>query len=381
MSLSIVELVILFICAVLVGITIHFFISSKRSLKIAPEETDRMNRSIEDWKSKYFNDMDERDKQLADLRDKLAESQENAREYKSEAEQMIKENRKLEAEFEGHDTMDEEFSVLKNRLSEAEQDAKEYRMEAENMIRMNKKLQAELDEYKKSAAQLQTAATTEKPAYIDQLRMAQSSLMEHNEKINRLLEQIDVIKEKEEQQKQILEEKEELNNQLSKLKGVLSDKEKEINNIRQKEQLTKEMNSILDSAYSEFNVLQSKIQKLETQLNQSKMLNVEYEDLKETHYKLIRDYEDQKSKLQSISSEHQQLTLQFDETADKLREANFQRQQLQKRVSYLEELNNDLHVVADANKKLESQLKKIGELESMLNVVSEERDTLLRRQP
>jgi len=109
------------------------------------------------------------------------------------------------------------------------------------------------------------------------------------------------------------------------------------------------------------------------------MLNVEYEDLKETHYKLIRDFEDQKVKLQSITSEHQQISLQLDETSDKLREANFQRQQLQKRVAYLEELNNDLHVVADANKKLESQLRQIGELESMLNVVSEERDTLLRK--
>ena len=379
MTLSIVELVILFLCAVLVGITIHFFISSRRSLKLSTEDADKMNRNIEDWKSKYFNDMDERDKQLSELKDRLVEAQENAKEYKSEAEEMIRQNRKLEAGFEEHDTMGEEFSELKKRLSEAQMDSKEYRMEAENMIRMNKKLQAELDEYKKTA--VQAPVVTEKPAYIDQLRIAQSSLMEHNEKINRLLEQIDVIKEKEEQQKQILEEKEELNNQISKLRNVLSDKEKEINNIRQKEQLTKEMNSILDSAYSEFNVLQGKIQKLELQLNQSKMLNVEYEDLKETHYKLIRDYEDQKAKLQSISADHQQLSLLVDETNDKLREANFQRQQLQKRVSYLEELNNDLHVVADANKKLESQLRKIGELESMLNVVSEERDSLLRRQP
>ena len=379
MTLSIVELIILFLCAVLVGITIHFFISSRRSLKISSEDADKINRNIEDWKSKYFNDIDDRDKQLADLKDSLIEAEENARVYKSEAENMIRQNRKLEAEFNEHDTMDEEFSELKKRLTEAEENAREYRIEAENMIRLNKKLQAEVDEFKKTAAQ--APVITEKPAYIDQLRMAQTGLMEHNEKINRLLEQIDVIKEKEEQQKQILEEKEELNNQISKLRIVLSDKEKEINNIRQKEQLTKEMNSILDSAYTEFNVLQGKIQKLETQLNQSKMLNVEYEDLKETHYKLIRDYEDQKAKLQSISAEHQQLSLQVDEVNDKLREANFQRQQLQKRVSYLEELNNDLHVVADANKKLESQLRKIGELESMLNVVSEERDNLLRKQP
>jgi hypothetical protein len=52
---------------------------------------------------------------------------------------------------------------------------------------------------------------------------------------------------------------------------------------------------------------------------------------------------------------------------------------LQKRIAYLEELNNDLQAVSDANKKLESQLKRIGELESMLNVVAEERDQLARR--
>ena len=71
--------------------------------------------------------------------------------------------------------------------------------------------------------------------------------------------------------------------------------------------------------------------------------------------------------------------MQLNEAEDKFREANFQRQQLQKRVSYLEELNSDLQVVADANKKLEHQLRRIGELESMLHVVSEENESLKRQ--
>jgi len=370
MTLSIVELVILFLCAVLVGITIHFFISSRRSLQLTSPEADNLNRNIEEWKSKYFNDLDERDKQLTALKDRLAEAEENAKEYRSEAAEMVRQNRKLEEEFSGYDERDKKYEELKHTLTDAKEDARIYRIEAEEMVKQNRKLEEELRNARKMTAQAPAVAVSEKPAtaYIDQLRVAQSSLMEHNEKIERLLDQIEVIK-----------EKEELNNQLNKLRIVLGDKEKEINNIRQKEQLTKEMTSLLDNTYNEFNVLQGKIQKLESQLNQSKMLNVEYEDLKETHYKLIRDFEDQKVKLQSITSEHQQISLQLDETSDKLREANFQRQQLQKRVAYLEELNNDLHVVADANKKLESQLRKIGELESMLNVVSEERDTLLRK--
>ena len=90
--------------------------------------------------------------------------------------------------------------------------------------------------------------------------------------------------------------------------------------------------------------------------------------------------EELKKKYQVISSDNKQLLEELTETGDKLKEANFQRQQLQKRVAYLEELNNDMQAVADANKKLESQLKRVGELESMLNVMAEERDELVRKQ-
>ncbi|MES1221382.1 MAG: hypothetical protein ABUT20_38130 [Bacteroidota bacterium] len=335
MTLSVVEIIILQLGAIVLGIAIHFFVSSRRSLRSTSFENEKMNSSIEDWKSKYFNDIDERDKELSDIKERLTEAEENARTYRSEAQEALREVRQLEEE---------------------------------------------LEIAKKQPIVQRVEAPAEKPDYMQQLRQAQSGLMEHNEKINRLLEQIDVIKEKEQQQQIILEEKEELNHQISKLRIILGEKEKEINNIRQKEQLTKEMNAVLDNAYSEFNVLQGKIQKLELQLNQSKMVNIEYEDLKETHFKMIRDFEEQKTKLHNVVSENQHFSQQVEELSDKLREANFQRQQLQKRVAYLEELNNDLHVVADANKKLESQLKRMGELESIINVVSEERDDLMRKQ-
>ncbi|RZK36769.1 MAG: helix-turn-helix domain-containing protein, partial [Hymenobacter sp.] len=92
---------------------------------------------------------------------------------------------------------------------------------------------------------------------------------------------IDIIKEKEELQRKILQTNEVLAEQVDHLKAQLSDKEKEVSHIRQKEQLTSEMKSMLDSTYQEFNTLQSKIQKLETQLNAAKLMNLEYEDLKE----------------------------------------------------------------------------------------------------
>ncbi|MEO7982999.1 MAG: hypothetical protein ABI688_02850, partial [Bacteroidota bacterium] len=121
-------------------------------------------------------------------------------------------------------------------------------------------------------------------------------------------------------------------------------------------------------------------QKLESQVNASRRLNLEYEDMKENHYRISQDYEEQRKKYNAIVSENKQLLEELTETEDKLKEANFQRQQLQKKVAYLEELNNDMQAVSDANKKLEGQLKRVAELESMLNVVAEERDELVRKQ-
>jgi DNA repair ATPase RecN len=136
----------------------------------------------------------------------------------------------------------------------------------------------------------------------------------------------------------------------------------------------------LDSAYNEFNTLQGKIHKLESQLSSSKMLNIEYEDLKEAYYKVIRELDESKNKINHYLHENQVLQIELSKVEDKLSESNQQRQQLQKKVAYLEELNNDLHQMTDANKKLEGQIKRLGELESKLNIVAEERDRLREKQ-
>ena len=318
----------LFFCAVSLGIVIHFFITSRRNLKGSTVETERIKKNVDDWKLKYFNDVEVKDKEVSELKSQLSEAQEN------------------------------------NRI---------YQIEMEELRRQQKRTQSELETVHKAEP------IEGKPNYIEQLRTTQASLLEHNEKINQLLENLEVVKENEEKQKLMEDENEELAGQVKELRFLVNQKEAEIHNIRQKENLTKEMTSMLDNAYSEFNTLQSKIQKLETQLSSSKLVTLEYEDLKEAYHKVSRDYEEYKAKFQALTVDNQQLTLQLNEAEDKYREANFQRQQLQKRVSYLEELNSDLQVEADANKKLEHQLKRIGELESMLNVVAEE-NQLLKQQ-
>ncbi len=334
LTLSILEIILLFFGAIILGITVHFTIASRRNFRSSMKDKDEENKLRDEWKLRYFNDIEAKEKELASLREQLTEAEENANIYSIEAEEMLRENKKLVAE-------------LKNAPKEA--------------------------------PPTPSIPQSEKPDYLEQLRNAQNSLLEHNEKINQLLENIDAFKETEEKHREDLKKNEELALQIAELRTKLSEKDKEISSIRKKEILTKEMTSMLDNAYSEFNVLQGKMQKLEAQANSSKLISLEYEDMKESYRRMNREFEDQKIKLNGLTNDYQQMQNQLVETEEKLRESNFQRQQLQKRVAYLEELNNDLQAVSDANKKLEVQLKRIGELESMLNMASEERDQLTRK--
>jgi DNA repair exonuclease SbcCD ATPase subunit len=371
LSLTLIEIIVLMLGAIMLGITIHFFIVSRKSLKItALNASGKIGRDLEQWKLKYFNDIEIKDKELSLTRQQLAETEENNNINSIEADEMRRMNKKLQGEIETLRKLSTENSNNSNSF------------EIEELQRQNKLLQAEIESLRKITVSSAGSVSEgdKKPVYMEQLRQAQNSLMEHNQKVNLLLSQIEMVKETEEKQQEIQNANKELTTQINDLKYLLSQKEEEIKNTRKKEHLTTEMTSRLDSAYNEFNVLQDKIQKLEAQVISSKRLSIDYDDLKEAQTKMVRDFEDQKMKYHAAASENQQLQAQLEEVEDHLREANFQRQQLQKRVAYLEELNNDMQAVAEANKKLESQLKRVGELESKLNMVAEERDELARKQ-
>jgi chromosome segregation ATPase len=331
LSLTIVEIIVLMLGAIVLGITIHFFIVSRRNLRSAVPQFHKSNKVSDELKTRYNSDMELKEKEIASLRQSLEEEKENSNIYNIEAEEQRNKNKKLK----------EEIAALK---------------------------------------MAQQSDTPNKPDFTDQLRQAQKSLTEQNDKLSNLLDQIDNLKSSSERQEYFKQENEDLANRIMELETRLLEKEKEISNIRQKAHLTKEMSSMLDNAYNEFQVLQSKIEKLELQAGNSKMNSVELENVREENLKLSRELEENKQRLQVALNENQQLKSHAVSLEDELKEAEFLQQQLEKKISYLEELNNDLQAVSDTNKKLEGQIKRIGELESMLNMLAEERDQLMRKQ-
>lgn len=394
LSLSILEIIVLMMGAITLGFTIHFFVVSRRSLNQSMREASgQPQKEAEAWKLRYFNEIEHRDQELNRLRKQLADTEENNEINTIEADETRKLNKQLKAEIEQlkHAQSQSGFSAageeLKQQIRQLKAENEKLRQavkpvpefsDADELRKQNKQLKAEVEALRQSveARPVLTVAAVQsgKPDYTEQLRKAQASLLEHNEKINQLLEQINLVKDTEEKQEELLKTNEELLEKIENLELQLNQKEKEANANRHKQQLSTEMTSMIDSAYNEFNVLQEKIQKLESQVNASRKISMEYEDMKEGYFRVNQDFDELKRKYNVSVTENKQLLEELTDTEEKLKEAVAQRQQLQKRVVYLEELNNDLQLVADANKKLEGQMKRIGELESMLNMMAGERE-------
>ena len=177
----------------------------------------------------------------------------------------------------------------------------------------------------------------------------------------------------------IREQNDELQKEILKLHSVIEKKDEEIEDLFQEAKTAQKMAARIDEVYAEFEQLQEKMMSMEKQAARANNLMLELEDMKQayeqSHKELIRKQE----KLEEVMNENHRMRQEMDTLEDKLSEANLQRQQLQKKVQFLQELNADMQGLSETNKKLQTELRRIGELESMLTMMSEERDYLLRK--
>jgi chromosome segregation ATPase len=130
--------------------------------------------------------------------------------------------------------------------------------------------------------------------------------------------------------------------------------------------LSKEMTERLEKAYEEFNFLQERISKIESQVIDPHTRNLQYEEIEQSYYRITKEYDELKLKHLTLMEENQRMLRKLADTEEKLRDSNFQKLQLAKKVVFLEELANDLQQVSGHHTKLEGQLKRISEIESLL---------------
>jgi chromosome segregation ATPase len=310
------ELIIFLLGALVLGFTLHYFWSSRNAIKIQKPIEEGISEN-DNWKLKYYNDMEIQERTLQQLRDRLAESEENEKILGMETEE------------------------LHARLEDLQQ------------------------RYQKTEALVKPPTAAEE--YLTQLKSAQENLLEHNQYINRLLQQIQMLKESEKKYQDLQQQQVSLNEQITSLHRQLSEKDTEIQRIMHEQRLVLEMNERMDKAFTDFTAMQEKLRKLENYLDQPHNKRIEYEQLQESYFKISREYDDVKGKQMALFEENQRLSRILADTEDKLKESNFQRQQYQKKALFLEELNRDLQDATEQHKKMESQLRRISEMEAILS--------------
>src|SRR5262249_16008110 len=94
-SISLIEIIILMLGAIVLGVTIHFFIVSRQNLNASPIELQKKSRQVETWKLKYFNDIQGKDRYLLIIKKKLEETEESNHIYAVEGEELNRQNKRL----------------------------------------------------------------------------------------------------------------------------------------------------------------------------------------------------------------------------------------------------------------------------------------------
>ena len=178
---------------------------------------------------------------------------------------------------------------------------------------------------------------------------------------------------------QLQKENTALKKTIGQFETMLEKQEAELEGAKQQAALAQKMASRIEEVHKEFDYLQTKIVDLEKQSRQANALAMELEDVKQAYEQLNKEVLRKQGKLEEVIAENQRLHFKLSETEDKLTEANFQRQQLAKKAQLMQEMNTDMQQMAETNKKLQTELRRIGELESMLNTIEEERASLLKR--
>jgi chromosome segregation ATPase len=317
-SVSIIEILIFQIGAIILGFSIHFFWTSSRTPPPSNAERPVLAGSslnpANEWRLKYVEESEARQKFEKQMRRDLEMSRDNE-------------------------------NLLVIELEEAKK---------------------EIDRLQELVKPPDEAEEPQADSYLDKLHVAHNHLHEHNQHMARLLAQIELLKEAERRHLNTQKVNEELHNTIHDLRKNLYERENELRMVRQQQTLTREIQERLDRAYTDYNGLQENISRLRTYLAKPENRTFEYDELQQSFYRLTSEFDGLKLKQQAMLEENQRLSILLADADDKLRESNFQRQQLQKKLVFLDEMNRDLQQLGEQNKRLDSQLRRVADIGNMM---------------
>src|SRR5438445_11476197 len=93
------EIIIFLFGALILGITIHYFWTSRNAIRIQKPAPDEGFNENDNWKLKYYTDMEVQEKTMQQLRDRLSESEENEKIYSVEADERREQMASLKEKY------------------------------------------------------------------------------------------------------------------------------------------------------------------------------------------------------------------------------------------------------------------------------------------
>src|SRR5580693_5208697 len=91
LTLGLPEIIVFLLVALILGFCIHFFWSSRKSIHVDDSASVEGINENDNWKLKYYNDMDMQERAQQQLRERLAEARENEQILNIEVEELRKE--------------------------------------------------------------------------------------------------------------------------------------------------------------------------------------------------------------------------------------------------------------------------------------------------
>lgn len=310
-------IVIFVVGAAILAIAVRFFVKSKQSITLPKDYNDPHTLSeADEWRLKYYESLDMHEKKVNELEDTIREAYQRENSIREE---VVKVRLQMEQ-------MEEEYENGKEPLD-----------------------------------------------YLGHLEKAHKNLETHHHQIQLLMAQLEKHKGTELQLLSTLRENEQLNQEMRKLQTMIVRKEEELQELRHQNTLAIEKTERLSKAYVEIKELQDKIRQLGEHMGGKNHSEYEFEEMQQSLFKLTKNSDELRMKQINLLEENQRLTRLVADVEDKLRESNFQRHQLAKKVGYLERLNNDLQIVAAQNNKLDNQLKRISEIDQILSEITQQK--------
>lgn len=166
---------------------------------------------------------------------------------------------------------------------------------------------------------------------------------------------------------------------IEELRSQIRTKEAELQDLRQEAGLAQKLRIHFEEVQASRDALQEKVQKMEQGAWQSAELTATVDALQQTVERLEETVYKKEEKIRELNAENARLYELHSGAEEKVSAVVLQRQQLTKKVHFLEQINGDIQQMSDAARKLKTEARRVGELESMLDLITEERDALLKR--